>query len=254
MPDAIGQNVVNKKDDEGCNRHDGSDLRDELGQLVELDVERCFYRGALSRLLRHLANLGGVAHGGHHSCSTSVHHHGGTQDDVGRIGLVALLGGVDALGGQRLTRQARLVDLQVDSLHQLGVGGNLVAHLHEDDVAHHDLSSFHLRHTTIAPNLHPLVFVHGREHVEAPGGVALKIETHRCGDDHRQDDSEGLHEIPFDEGQQQRDERCHKKYLDDGVVVFVQVKLPIGSAARGCQHILAVLAATGFHLSVAQAL
>ena len=155
-------------------------------------------------------------------------------------------------GSQRLACQARLIDLQVDSLHENSVGGNFVARLHQDDVTHNNVAAGHFHHLAVASHLHGLVLVDGGEHTELARGVALKVEAYRRGNEDSDENAQRLHEVMFHKGQHQRYQCGYKKNLDDRITVFVEIELPKGSLLRRGEHIVAILLSAVCYLRVAE--
>ena len=161
MPQGVDKDVVRKEDDEGGNADAGAHNADELGQTGELKVQRRLHSGKFGGLAGYLSYLGGVAHSLNASRGAAAHHHGRTQDEVGRIGGLGI-GGMAVvyhmLVGHRLARERTLVYLQGGALYQASVGRYLVARLNNDEVAHHHLAACHLKGLALAYHLYGLLF------------------------------------------------------------------------------------------------
>ena len=229
VPQGVDKDVVRKEDNEGGNADAGAHNADELGQTGELKVQRRLHSSKLGGLAGYLAYLGGVAHSLDTSRGAAAHHHGRTQDEVGRIGGLGI-GGMAVvyhmLVGHRLARERTLVYLQSGALYQASIGRYLVARLNNDEVAHHHLTARHLKGLALAYHLYGLLFAQGGKTMKLAGGVHLKHEAYGGGQDDGQNDANGLDIFAIDDGQAQRHQRRYKQYLDDGVVIFFDVKFP----------------------------
>ena len=221
MPQRVGQDVVTQKQDEGCYRHAHAYFTNQRGQPVELLVQGSLHTRGLCRCACHLTYLRMVAHCCHHSPAVSVHYERRAQHHILGISFARLgMGsrrparvwpvGIHHLGGQHLTRQRRLVDLQVNSLYQFAVGRHLVARFEHYHVAHHHIAAGNLLHPSLSHHFHGLFFVHLCQHIEFLGSVALEIKAHGSGKEDGQDDADGLHKVVLNKGQRQRDGRGYE--------------------------------------------
>ena len=215
---------MNQEDEEGCHRYYRAYLGNHLCQLVELHVKRCLHRSLLGRFLRHLTNLGSIAHGSNHELAPAIHHHGRTEDDVARIGTIATA--FQRFLGNRFARKGRFVNLQVVADDEFSIGRHLVAHFHEHYISHHHIVARNLHHLTIAAHLNRLLFAERREQIKLLGSIALKVEAHGSSKENSHEDTDGLHEILFDKSKDEGYESRHKKYLDNRVAIFIQIQFP----------------------------
>ena len=124
---------------------------------------------------------------------------------------------------QHLTRQRRLVNLQVNSLNKTTVGRHFVTRFYHHDVAHHHLTALNQLHTTVAHHLHLLLLVHLSEHVELLGGITLKIETDSCSKEDGKNDTYCLNKIVFYKCKSERDGCCHQQDANNGILVFLKI-------------------------------
>ena len=129
----------------------------------------------------------------------------------------------NTLLGNHLTRQRRLVHLEVNGLKQTAVGRHFVTRLHDDDVAHHHLAPRNLMHTALAHHLHRLLLVHLREHIELLSGIALKIKPYGSGEENGYDDAYCLHEIVLHKSQNERNSGGNKQDADDRILIFLEI-------------------------------
>ena len=83
-----------------------------------------------------------------------------------------------------------------------------------------------LHHLTITAHLYRLLFAECRKQIKLLGSIALKVEAHGSGKENSHEDTYGLHEILFDESENEGYESRHKKYLDNRVAIFIQIQFP----------------------------
>ena len=236
---------MNKEDEKGGHGNGRPHLADELGQTVELFVERGFHLGNLGRLAGHLAYFGMVANGGDHGLGPAAHHQRRAEQLPTRIGGFVTLGLFIAawscsLFGHRLTRESRLVDQQVDGTEHTGIGRNLIAGFEQNDVAHHNIATGHLHHPTLAPHLHGLLFVEGGEHREPAHGIAFEIETYGGGEEYGKNDADGFNKIVLHKGQHQRNGCGKQQHLNNRVAILFEVERPKRHRGWWRQHIVAM--------------
>ena len=75
MPEVVGQQVVDKENEEGSYRHAATYLADKFCQLIQLDVQRRLHTRQLSSLASHMTYLRLVANSRHHIAASATHHH-----------------------------------------------------------------------------------------------------------------------------------------------------------------------------------
>ena len=272
---------MHQKYHECCHRQTNAHLANQLGQAVQLDVQRSLHSRYLRRLACHVANLRLVANGRYHVESRTAHHHRRTQQHVLRVSFchiipLALWRGVRGealLRRDRFACQARLVDLQIDGLQQPSVGRNLVARFYHDDISHHDVTTRNLHHFVITPlalrvplalwrgvrgeapyHLHWLFFAQLRQHVKLTRCVAFEIEAHRRRQHHSGNDAHRFQEVLLHEGQYQRHDSRNQQDAHHRVFIFLQIESPHRGSFRRCQHVLSVLLPTYQHFRSTQSL
>ena len=223
-PCRVGEDIMNQEDEEGCHRYYGAYLGNHLRQLIELHVKRCLHRSLFGRFLRHLTNLGSIAHGSNHELAPTIHHHGRTEDDVARIGSIATA--FQRFLGNRFARKGRFINLQVVADDEFAIGRHLVAHFHEYHISHHHIVAWNLHHLTIAAHLYRLLFAERREQIKLLSRIALKVEAHGGSKENSHEDTDGLHEILFDKSEDEGYESRHKKYLDNRIAILIQIQFP----------------------------
>jgi len=223
-PCRIGEDIVNQEDEEGCHRYYRAYLGNHLCQLVELHVKRCLHRSLFGRFLRHLTNLGSIAHGSNHELASAIHHHGRTEDDVARIGSIATA--FQRFLGNGFARQGRFIHLQVVADDEFAIGRHLVAHFHEHYISHHHIMARNLHHLTIAAHLYRLLFAECRKQIKLLSRIALKVEAHGGSKENCHEDTDGLHEILFDKSKDEGYESRHKEYLDNRIAILIQIQFP----------------------------
>ena len=81
-PMGIHQDVTAEEHHKGRHTDGDTKLTDELGQLVELDVQRSLHRCHFGAALGHLSNFRGITHGSDQIQATPVHHHRASQHFV----------------------------------------------------------------------------------------------------------------------------------------------------------------------------
>ena len=254
MPERICQYVVNQEYQETGRSHRTSHLADQLGQPVQLQVQRRLHPRQFRSLPRHVTYLRLVTHSRHHIAPRPTHHHRRAQHPILGVSLLSRQRMFNVFRRQHLSRQARLIHLQVSSLHQLSVGRYLVARLHQHHVAHDHLAAGYLHHLAVANHLHRLFLAQLCQHVELTCRITLEIEAHRRGQNHCRNDAQRLDEVILHKRQHQRHQCCHQQDAHHRVLIFLQIQPPHRLVLRRCQHVLAMLTPALLHLCGCQSL
>lgn len=148
------------------------------------------------RGLEDFAALSGVAHFEDLRRAIALKYDGALHYVIRRVcGLLVEVRGVGGLGALRLARERRLVDVEVEALKNLAVGGDLLARLKQHDVAHHHVFAGHLPHVAVAHHLDEGVVVCRVEALECLLVAPLKEEGYARGQYQRHDDAYRLEEV-----------------------------------------------------------
>ena len=214
-------------------RHDITAAGNRAPQAVELLRERRLDVIVDLGITIDLAILGLVAHTLDTHGRTALDDSAGTQQHRGRIGRFGRSGGglrVVGLPGRRFAREGTLIDGKIETVDDSAVGRDFLASLENHDVAHHDVTAWHLGDVPVAHHLDHDVVIGLIEQAEFLVGIHLDQETHQRGKHHGNEDSQRLKEdaeahAKFEkliqrqaDGQQQR----HQQDSDERIVKFLE--------------------------------
>ena len=97
-------------------------------------------------------------------------------------------------------------------------------------------------------DLDGLLLVHGREHAETPGGVALEIEADGRGKENGEENTCCFGKFALDKGEGQRHGGRNKQYLDYRIVILFYVQTPHRRSLRWREYIRSVAKAALLNL------
>ena len=86
--------------------------------------------------------------------------------------------------------------------------------------------AWNLHHLAIAAHLYRLLFAERRKQIKLLSRIALKVEAHGGSKENCHEDTDGLHEILFDESEDKGNESRHKEYLDNRIAILIQIQFP----------------------------
>ena len=123
-------------------------MRDPQAECPELLVERCFHLLFLLEALFSLSLFGLCSHCGDAIEAVSLYDDASPQQEILRIGglLAAFLFWLRCLSGEHLSGEGTLIDTQRLGGKDFSVGRHLIAVLQSDNIAHHHVTPFHLKH------------------------------------------------------------------------------------------------------------
>ena len=123
-------------------------------------------------------------------------------------------------------RQGRFVDLQRHGLHQLAVGGDRLAALDVNHVAHDHLAARNLADRTVAHHLHRHVVIDPVEPPETPLGVPLEPESDAGGQNDGADNADRLGEVLVHESDGERQHGRQQQDANDRIAEFLGEQPP----------------------------
>ena len=86
--------------------------------------------------------------------------------------------------------------------------------------------AWNLHHLTIAAHLYRLLFAECRKQIKLLGSIALKVEAHGSSKENCHEDTDGFHEILFDESEDKGNESRNEEYLDNRIAILIQIQFP----------------------------
>ena len=228
-------------DAEDQNRKRDAHPADELREPRQLPVERRLLVVLHGGLLRDAPRLRGVAHGRDDHHAVTVRDGRAAHHDIRRIGglriEMRLVHGLVHLG---FARQGRFVDLQRHGLHQLAVGGDRLAALDVNHVAHDHLAARNLADRTVAHHLHRHVVIDPVEPPETPLGVPLEPESDAGGQNDGADNADRLGEVLVHESDGERQHGRQQQDANDRIAEFLGEQPPGRIVLRRRDDVVAV--------------
>ena len=149
--------------------------------------------------------------------------------------------------------QAGLIHAQRERFQHFGIGGDARAHLHQHDIADHQLVPRQLADFAVAPDDDGRFVVHLAEQVEFAAGAVFVGEAESGGQEDGDEDAQALQQVALDGADGQGDDGGQAEDADDGVVEFLEVEAPPGRTRRRCDAVGAVLGAAGHDFGGGQA-
>ena len=116
--------------------------------------------------------------------------------------------------------------MQIGTREQDAIGWHLVAHLYQHNIVYHYIAAGNLYHPPVSAHLYRLFLAQGCKDMKLLGSIPLEIEAHRCGQEYSHKDACRLHKVVLYESQDQRDQGCYKKDLDNGIAILIQIEFP----------------------------
>ena len=250
----VGIEVLAGEDEEREDGYREAGAPDELCKARQLDVERGLFEALLGGLACHLAYFRGVADAVDAHDAVAVGDGGAAHDGIGGIGGFGIeCRLVDGLVDHQLAGERRFVDLQRHCFQQRAVGGDFVACVEQDGVAHDNILAGYLLDLAVADDRYGGLLAHCVEKVELAPRIIFEIEAYAGGEENGEKDAYGLGIFSLDYGYDKREAGGHEEHLNDGVPELFQVELQHGRPFGRREKVLAVFAAAFENFAVGEA-
>ena len=102
------------------------------------------------------------------------------------------------------------------------------------DIAYNNFLARDFLNLSVSTDGYRCFFTHGIQQVELLVGIVFKIKPDTSSQEDGEEDTDGFGIFAFDDGDDERKERCHQQDTDNGVIEFFEVEFPHGgSFGRG---------------------